>query len=237
MKKSIQIIIAMLIIAGIVINPALALTIAVVFPTTFYVGNKIMYKNKNSELFAIDRKNKITQKVGINVIKGLFLKDKSDYFKKELVNLLIDLESGKDYTTQSQTLVLMALRKLEKDGVIENLKYEELKYKSKFSENINNFFVNIGMGNYSNLFKGSKKYNMEFSRTNNPLEFDMLQSFITGSKDSLEDPEFLDFLPPDKRDIKRKQLLELKRKLENIETIQKIPALDNVIEEDNIKTK
>ncbi len=235
------IIIISLLATGLILNPAFMLTLGIILPTTFFVGNKIVYKNKESELFAIDRKNNITQAIGINIIKSYFIKNKSEYFKKEMVNLLKDLEKNESYKTQSQAIVLKSLRTLEKEEYIEDLEYSVMKYKNKFSENINNLFVNIGMGNYSKLLKGSRKYNISFKRSDKILDDDVLDMFLKNNVNSSKEDdnsitsnkiEHLAATPAS--EVKKNKLKDLQKDLQYLKQNQEV---NNVNYYDNIENK
>ncbi len=151
--------------------------------TVFNMGlvgifNKIGFKNKKSKLFGVTHENNIEQKIGLNLLYGPFIKDKSLYFRKEMINLFTDLERGTTYETVSQAIVLRSLKTMEKNGFITELEYFETEGKKSILNYMNHFFINIGMGNYSKPFKLSKKYDISFRMGAKNLDDNFINSYL-----------------------------------------------------------
>ncbi len=176
--KYITQLIAVTLTATAIINPLLAIITAIVVPTTFTVSNKILFKNKKAELFAVNKQNYIGQKLGKNFFKIGLIKNKSEYFKTEMLNLLLDLKKENNYTTISQALVYKELQRLEKLNLIENLTKLERPYKNKIEQHFQNYLINFGLGNFNNLLKNNKKYNISFKRTNKKVDEEILKELL-----------------------------------------------------------
>ncbi len=142
------------------------------------IYNKVGYKNKKSKLFGVTNNNKIQQKIGLNMFTSSFIKDKSKFFKTEMVDLFKDLKTGVTYNTVSQAIVLKGLRTMEKNGLITELEYEEIKDKNLLLNKVDHFFINLGMGNYSNPLKVSKKYNISFRRSAKEVDDDFVDTYL-----------------------------------------------------------
>ena len=102
-------------------------------------------------------------------ISLLFSKNKKERFIEEAMNMFVEMkqkdENGKvrKYHAKTQALSLILLKKLEKSGYIENLKYKE-KGKSRF------ILGKIFLGNFKELFKNKKYpvYYIDFNLTDKP---------------------------------------------------------------------
>lgn len=163
---------------GIVITqPILSILIATLSSINFSIYNKLTYKNNKSTLFGIDKDNNITQKFTTNIFKNNFIESKTDKFSVELVNLLLDLEEDTNYKTTSQSIVLKSLKKLEKEGYIDNLEAKKVNM-SKNKSKLIHLFVNISMGNFDNLLKVSKKFDISFTKNDKVLTSDIINNFL-----------------------------------------------------------
>ncbi len=224
-----------------ILNIGTSIALALSTSLVLFLNNKIMYKNKKSELFGIDNKNVINQKVGVNFIKTPFIKNKKKYFATEMMNLALDLNKGQEYKTVSQSIVLKSLKSLANTGVITDLEYNELESNKTIKDKINNLFVNVGMGNYKNVFKGSKKFKISFTRSDKVIDKEYIESYLGEESNLLykngeiskvkfldnkekvinkrENEELLDVMPPsklDKIEEEKSKLYDLKNDLINL---------------------
>lgn len=156
--------------------------------STSTITSKIMFRNKKSKLFGINRSNCITQKCGVAIIKGLFSnkKEKAKYFNVEMINLLLDMKLLQEYKTISQAIVFIGLKQLQKEGYIENLTHQKIEY-SKVENLVVHFFINLGMGNFDDLLKTNDKYAIAFKRTNKEVELDFIERQLNGGYEVLKD--------------------------------------------------
>ncbi|MFI3260972.1 MAG: hypothetical protein R3Y13_04610 [bacterium] len=159
-------------------NPAFTSVVALTVAAEFKVYNTT-FKNKKSTLFGINKKNYVTQNAltTSHLIKNMFNDKKSETFSVELVNLLLDLEENQEYNTISQSIVRASLRKLQKEGYITNY-IEELHELNGLESKLVHASINLGMGNYDNLLKESKKYKMKFTRTEKEIDLDLINQFL-----------------------------------------------------------
>ncbi|MBR4262635.1 MAG: hypothetical protein IKQ35_04665 [Bacilli bacterium] len=127
-------------------------------------GNSI----KNS-IFSVTRDGKIHQNTLSRPLRFLSLLSKSDkqkQFTEEALNMFVELDEKdkdgvkKQYHTRSQILTLSLLKKLQKNGYIENLEYKESGKSRLISER-------ILLGNFKDLFKNKKHkmYDISFNLT------------------------------------------------------------------------
>lgn len=164
---------------AVIANPLFVGFTAVLVAGEFKVYNKLNIKNGKSTLFGISKKNYITQNALMTsqVIKNAFNDHKTETFSVELVNLLLDLEKNENYETVSQSIIRKGLRDLAKEGYISNYTEELVNLtgiKSKFAHT----GINIGMGNYDDLLKESKKYKMAFTRTEKEIDLNVIEKFL-----------------------------------------------------------
>lgn len=158
-------------------QPLLTILIATIGSINFSIYNKLTFKNKKSSLFGINKNNFIGQKFTNNIIKNNFIKSKSDKFNVELSNLLLDLEANNTYKTRSQSIVLKSLKKLEKEGYINNLEATKVNM-SKSKSKLVHLFVNISMGNFDNLLKVTKKFDISFEKNEKEIDKFIIDEFL-----------------------------------------------------------
>ncbi len=203
-----------------ILNPIIAAGTLVFLIPISIVNNKIFYENKKSDMFKISRvRNKdgeksISQKMGKSIIKSFFIKNKNEYFSKNLINLLENMNENEKYTTVSQAIVLQGLKELEKLGYIESL---EVKGKAKKDTFINSLLENVGTGNFSKIGKKRKKYNISFMRTDKNLTKEDSNKILKRNElpENKEDnPEYLHAFPSSE---KLKEIQSAKKDLESMQ--------------------
>ncbi len=221
------------------INPPLTLIYTVLFPSMFALKDKLIYKNRKSELFGISKENVISQKISFNMFKVMGVKHKSEYFKTEMINLFLDMKPHENYQTYSQSLVLASLKHLERKGFITNLTYTKASYKNKLYENLSNVLINLGSGNYKKLLKGSVKYEIDFMRTDKVIDENSISNFVDNNFEVITknnkiskvkysskkynpvspiNIEHLDHVPKTKTELDLEKINEERKRLESIQS-------------------
>lgn len=141
------------------------LVIAILIPPIYYLANKLSYKNVHSSVFGIDKNNSISSKLGKNVVLSSLSKDKNDYLKAELANVIVDMNEYTEYKIVSDTKIKRALNKLEKEGYISDFNVTELS-----NENfVSNFVSNLATGNFNSILTRKTNYDMSFTRTDKEI--------------------------------------------------------------------
>lgn len=141
------------------------LVIAILIPPIYYLANKLSYKNVHSSVFGIDKNNSISSKLGKNVVLSSLSKDKNDYLKAELANVIVDMNEYTEYKIVSDTKIKRALNKLQKEGYISDFNVTELS-----NENfVSNFVSNLATGNFNSILTRKTNYDMSFTRTDKEI--------------------------------------------------------------------
>ena len=198
MKKNVAIILSILGVTAItVVVPVFTLATALGITFSLAVAspiiNKLYYKNKKSSLMGITRDNVIQQRLNMSLLKNSKINNKGKFFEVEMFNLLLDMKGNKKYETISQNIVLRNLKKIEKLGYIENLQYESdtinndhvnkkaIKKNNKTMNKVNSFLVNLGMGNFKNMTKEQKNYEINFNRTDKEINQDTINEILSSN--------------------------------------------------------
>ena len=149
----------------------IALVALITIPACKFYNDIIRNEIKDS-IFCVSSTGRIEQNSlakPSRFISLLFSKNKKERFIEEAMNMFVEMkqkdENGKvrKYHAKTQALSLILLKKLEKSGYIENLKYKE-KGKSRF------ILGKIFLGNFKELFKNKKYpvYYIDFNLTDKP---------------------------------------------------------------------
>lgn len=159
----------------------------------FVCCNNFNIESNKSKLFGINPSKFITSKYGIAIIEGAMVKDKGKYFKVEMVNLFLETQENEIYKTVSQSIVVRTLKLLEKEGYVKNLEYKEemMSYEEELLEHI---AINFGIGNFKNLCKVNKKYNIKFIRTSKVIDDEFIKNFLLNDYKILYKDDNLDVI-------------------------------------------
>ena len=201
MKKVVALLIAAGGIVGLgIIAPSLLISLiatSLIMVPVSVILDKIMYTNKNSKLLGINSDNVIQQRTNLSIFKNMKVKNKGKLFDVEMFNLLLDMKQNEKYETVSQNIVLRGLKKLEKLGYIDNLEYENdlennshinkraKKNNNKIMKKVNSFLVNLGMGNFKNMTKEQKNYEINFKRTSKSITQQTVQEILSSNYEVL----------------------------------------------------
>ncbi len=147
---------------GACIGTALAPYLApILLPVAFLEAGSIRHtwNGVNDSMFEVNGHNKITQTTNpIPFLRKYRGKESSEIFMAEAEKLFDGLEPGETYSTRSHAMTYQLLRRMEKEGKIQNLQREEAG-KSRL------ILESLATGNFKAIFRNKKQkmYNISFN--------------------------------------------------------------------------
>ena len=162
------------------------------FATSLIPASKFIDDIRGNEIkgsiFSVTRNGFIHENTFARPFKFISLitcKDKQQKFAEEALNMFVEMKAKdknnkpKKYNTYSQALTLSLLKRLERNGYIENLEYKKSGVSRLIIEKI--FF-----GNFKDLFKNRKypMYDITFNLTDKERKKEDLMELAFGKKET-----------------------------------------------------
>ena len=174
-------------------------------------GNQV----KNS-IFSASDKGKINQRVlskPRKFISLLKVKDKNRLITDEALNMFLQINKNNKngeairYSTKSQSLVLFLLRRLQREGYIENLEYKNAG-KSKL------LLEKLLIGNVADIKKKTQMYDISFELTDKPRNREELINLLNSKTGAKPVTETID--------SKKEELESMKQVLDDMHVSKKL---------------
>ena len=180
-------------------------------------------------IFSVSRHGKIEQDTlrnPLNIFKIIKSKNKKEFLLREEFKMFKQLpkkdSKGREklYYTISQSLTVKSLKKLEKEGYIKNLHYEETNESALF-------FEKLLIGNLKKKKKKNKMFHISFNLTDKKIDDDAYQMLTSSQKENKENKN-------NKKKKERKNLITEKT-LSRQEQIEELKNLRTTLTSDDIE--